>query len=62
MAGLFSKPKPAASTTNKPQAEGFQNRVSQFLTKRRSMRGRAAALLTTGNQRPQTAERQVTGN
>lgn len=63
MAALFNKKSSDTTQTNQTaQSEGFQNRVSQFLTKKRSMRGRAAALLTTGQQSAPTAQRQVTGN
>ena len=63
MAFMF-KGKSSDTTQSNQQAQqaGFQNRVSQFLTKRRSMRGRAAAVLTAGGQAVPTAQRQVTGN
>lgn len=63
MAFMFkSKSSDTTQQTQAAQQAGFQNRVSQFLTKKRSMRGRAAALLSTGQQAAPTAQRQVTGN
>ena len=64
MGFLFNKKSAASASTEttSTQSVGGENRLTQFLQKRRGMRGHAAAMLTTGNQAPATAQRQVTGN
>ena len=64
MGFLFGGNKTAASTsaTTQTKSVGGENRASSFLKKRRGMKGRAAAMLTSSTKAPETAKRQVTGS